>query len=262
MAWALRSFLPGAAPSHSLRVVPSAQGPPPRLPGPVLPGWALGCPGAHCQVPQKRIGAAPELRNPAAAGSREGSAKVGQARQPPLPPIRSPRGKSPGPEHAPPSPPSLRPRATLQDLLLQSKRLASQTPLEAHADSRAPGCSLPQPPGPLGPRAAPTADTPGWVPTGSPETRASSAPWAQLLLRARGARPSLAHPLPHPTPSGRRALPGLTCVGAVAAASPSPGAAAAAAQGEEGSAGLLAQRPPGAWCCRAADPPRDINNII
>lgn len=80
---------------------------------------------------------------------------------------------------------------------------------------------------------------------------ASPAPWAPRS-------PALAPR--HPAPSLRAALgDSLTCAGAEAAATPSPGAAA---QGEEGSTGLLAQWPPGAWCSGAADPPRDINNII
>lgn len=153
----------------------------------------------------------------------------------------------------------LAPPGDAPDLALQSKRLARPAPAKPTRIPAPQGvrcCSR------QGLGAAPTPGTRSWTPTRSPGPCASRTPWAQHLLCARAARPSLAHPHPHPTRSGRQALPGLTCAGAVATASPSPGAAAVAAQGEEGSAGLLAQRPPGSWCCRAADPPRDINNII
>ncbi|KAK2104343.1 hypothetical protein P7K49_018199, partial [Saguinus oedipus] len=90
--------------------------------------------------------------------------------------------------------------------------------------------------GPPGPRTPPTSrlvhEPPG--PSAPLRWRRASQPYA-----------------PAPRCLARQALLGLTCAGTEVAATPSPGAAAAAAQGEEGSAGLLAQRPPGAWCCRS-----------
>lgn len=231
---------------------------PPPLTCPVLPAWTLGCPrSARTSSPEENL-SGPGLRSRAAEAERTARRSDRLEAESPLPPCRGPGGGGPGLKTcttAPPSP-SQSPGATLQDPALQSKAPDSPSASKAHADSRAPGCSLQPPPGPPGPH----APHPGLSPHPSPGPRASRAPWAQRLLCARAARSSLAHPHPYPAPAGRWALPGLTCAGAVAAATPSPGAAAA--QGEEGSTGLLAQRPPGAWCCRAADPPRDINNII
>lgn len=122
-------MLTGSATGHSLRVVPNARGP--------APSAALRCPPClGAGLPGKRTAKFPrrESERPQDGETRQRGAEREARRsdrleaEPPLPPCLGPEGGGPGPEHAPRSPPSQRPRATLQDLALQSKRPDRQAP--------------------------------------------------------------------------------------------------------------------------------------
>lgn len=154
---------------------PRGGGRPPPPSCPVLPAGALGCPGsARPSSPEENL-SSPKTENPGSGRQRGQRGRPGGERQNSLRPHAGVLEEAAQPQNtqhltALPAPPGDAPGSG-------SPRQAPSLPSasEAHADSRAPGRSLPQPPGPPGPRAALTPGTRDWAPARSPGPSASSA---------------------------------------------------------------------------------------
>lgn len=181
------SFLFGSAPGHSFRVVPIAQrGRAPSAALPSLPG--SGLPGERADKFPRRESERTGLRKLAAGGRGSRVRSHGLEAEPISPAPGFWRRQSgtrtrtlPHPNR-PLSAPGRRSRIWLPKANAQlSKRPRRPT------DSRAPGCLLPQPPGPPGP----TPSTCGW-PSPGPPGLARHAPPGPSASSARRAPQSLA----------------------------------------------------------------------
>lgn len=205
---------------------PAGWGPAPSA----VPAGALGCPGSARPSSPKENLSGPKTEKHGSGRQRGQRGRPGGERQNPLRPhagVLEEAAQHQNTQHlaALPAPPGDAPGSGSPK---QAPSLPSAS--EAHADSRAPGRSLPQPPGPPGPRAALTPGTRDWAPPPrSPGPSASSA----LSLRAPASCISTHTHTPRPS----RAPPGTHLRWGCSGGQPEPGGGSGSSAGGGGQRG-------------------------